>query len=222
MSSITDWLSGLSGPVVYAVVGALVFAEDALFFGFVIPGETAAVLGGFLANQGKVSIGWLVLVVVGAAVLGDSTGFEIGRRIGPKILDTRPMRRHADRIGQAQDLIRRRGPAAVFFGRFVAFFRAMMPALAGTSRMPYPRFLLFNALGGLIWGAGFTLLGYFAGAAYTQVEGAVGRALALLIAAFVVITLVVWRLRRRRSEARTPPRDDRDGQGDRDDRKKKP
>ncbi|GAA2747317.1 DedA family protein [Kitasatospora cinereorecta] len=205
MHAITDWLSGLSGPVVYAVVAALVFVEDALFLGFVVPGETAVVLGGFLAHQGRVSLGLMLLVVVLAAVLGDSVGYEVGHRAGPAILDSRPMRRHRERIAGAQDLIRRRGPAAVFFGRFVAFFRAMMPALAGMSHMPYRRFLLFNALGGLVWGVGFTLLGYFAGAAYSRVEGLVGRALAIALAVLVVAALVVWHLRRRRSESDPPP-----------------
>ncbi|MGK4585676.1 DedA family protein [Kitasatospora sp. HPMI-4] len=210
MHSITDWLRGLSGPVVYAVVAAVVFAEDALFFGFVLPGETAAVLGGVLAHQGRVSIGWLILTVVGAAVVGDSVGYEIGRRIGPGILDSRPLRRHRRRLAEAQDLIRRRGPVAVFAGRFIAFFRATMPALAGVSRMPYPRFLLFNALGGMTWGTGFPLLGYFAGSAYSRVEGIVGRTTAILLAALVVVALTVWQLRRRRSGRRSRPRDDHD------------
>ncbi|WP_043909255.1 DedA family protein [Kitasatospora griseola] len=202
MHAVTDWLRGLSGPVVYAVVGALVFAEDALFFGFVLPGETAAVLGGLLAHQGKVSLGWMVLVVVSAAVIGDSTGYEVGRRLGPAVLRTRTLRKHADRVEGAQDLIRRRGPVAVLLGRFVAFFRALMPALAGVSRMPYPRFLLFNAIGGVLWGIGFTLLGYFAGSAYSRVEGTVGRSLAIAVAAVVVVALVVWRVRAHRRESR--------------------
>ncbi|MEU6894870.1 DedA family protein [Streptomyces sp. NPDC046557] len=197
MHTITDWLGGLSGPVVYAVVGALVFAEDALFFGFVLPGETAVVLGGVLASQGKVSVWWLALVVVFAAITGDSVGYEIGRHFGPRILDTRPLRRHQARVGKARELIRNRGAAAVFLGRFIAFFRAMMPALAGTSRMPYRRFLLFNVLGGLTWGIGFTALGYFAGTAYTRVESLIGRAIALLLAALVAVALIVWHIRRR-------------------------
>ncbi|WP_395297836.1 DedA family protein [Kitasatospora hibisci] len=207
MHSITDWLRGLSGPVVYAVVGGMVFTEDALFFSFFIPGETAAVLGGLLAHQGRASLGWMALVVVCAAVLGDSAGYEIGRHLGPAILRTRPLRRHAGKVGTAQDLIRRRGPAAVFVGRFVAFFRPLVPSLAGVSRMPYRRFLLYNVLGGVAWGVGFTLLGYFAGAAYSRVEGAVGRAAAIAVAGTVVVALVVRYLRRRRSRGRGPSDD---------------
>jgi membrane protein DedA with SNARE-associated domain len=198
MDSITDWLSRSSGAAVYAVVAALVFCEDALFFGFVLPGETAAVLGGVIANQGRVSVYWLTAVVVLAAIAGDSVGYEVGRRFGPRILETRTLRAHHERIDQARDFIRRRGPVAVFLGRFIAFFRAMMPALAGISRMPYPTFLLFNALGGLIWGVGFTLLGYFAGSAYKQVERTAGTAVALVVAGVVVAALVVWQIRRHR------------------------
>lgn len=201
MNSVTDWLSHASGPAVYAVVAALVFCEDALFFGFVLPGETAVVLGGVVASEGHVSVSWLCAAVVVAAVLGDSVGYEVGRRLGPRVLDTRPLRGHRERIGRAQDLIRRRGPAAVFLGRFIAFFRAMMPALAGISRMPYRVFLAFNAAGGLVWGVGFTLLGYFAGAAYKKVERTAGTAVAVVVAVVVVAALVVWHVRHRRREA---------------------
>jgi membrane protein DedA with SNARE-associated domain len=200
MHSITDWLSRSSGPAVYAVVAALVFCEDALFFGFVLPGETAAVLGGVVAGQGRVSVYWMAVVVVLAAVAGDSVGYEIGRRYGTRILDTRALRGHRDRIDRAEELIRRRGPAAVFLGRFIAFFRALMPALAGISRMRYRTFLLFNALGGLIWGVGFTLLGYFAGSAYQKVEKTAGTAVAVTVAVVVVAAVVVWHVRRRRRE----------------------
>ncbi|MFJ9773207.1 DedA family protein [Kitasatospora sp. NPDC101157] len=202
MHTITDWLRGLSGPVVYAAVGGMVFTEDALFFSFFIPGETAAVLGGFLAHQGEVSLGWMVLVVVCAAILGDSAGYELGRHLGPPILRTRPLRRHTGQVDSVQDLIRRRGPAAVFIGRFIAFVRPLVPSLAGVSRMPYRRFLFYNALGGIAWGVGFTLLGYFAGAAYTRVEGTVGRVTAIAIAAIVALALLVWFLRRPHSRGR--------------------
>jgi membrane protein DedA with SNARE-associated domain len=210
LSSITSWLGGLSGWIVYAVVAALVFCEDALFVGFVLPGETAVVIGGVLASQHKVSVYWLALVVVLAAIVGDSVGYEIGRHFGPPILTTRPLRAHQERIEKARDLIRRRGPAAVFFGRFIAFFRAMMPALAGISHMPYRTFLPFNAAGGLVWGVGFTLLGYFAGTAYTRVEHLVGQVIAVLLAAAALAALLIWHLRRR---ARTQAPSDKDHPG---------
>src|SRR6476659_9285811 len=107
MHSITDWLANSSGAAVYAIVAALVFCEDALFFGFVLPGETAVVLGGVVAGQGRVSVYWLAAAVVLAAGAGDSVGYEGGRRFGPRILHTRAVRGHQERIEHAEAFIRR-------------------------------------------------------------------------------------------------------------------
>jgi membrane-associated protein len=198
---ITDALLGLHGPVIYAVVAALVFAEAALFFGFVFPGETAIVVGGVLASQHRVSLPILLIVIVVSAVVGDSVGYEIGRRFGDRLLETRLLRKHRDRLGSAQDLLRRRGALAVFIGRFTAVLRAIMPALAGSARMPYGRFLIFNALGGITWGIGFTIGGYLAGTAFEQVAQWAGRALAIAVAVVALVAVAVWAIRRRRKEA---------------------
>ncbi|MEV3922798.1 DedA family protein [Actinomadura coerulea] len=160
-----------------------------------LPGETAVVLGGALAAQQKVSVVWLAVIVVLAAIAGDFVGYQIGRHVGQPILDGRPLRRHRDRVDGARGLIRRRGGVAVFAGRFVAFFRAIMPALAGASGMPSRVFLVYNAAGGLVWGVGFTLLGYFAGHAYAGVEHVAGRVTATVIVGVVVLAVVIWRLR---------------------------
>ncbi|WP_198348124.1 DedA family protein [Plantactinospora sp. KBS50] len=155
MSGLLDRLLALPGSLVYALVAALVFAEDALFVGFVVPGETAAMLGGVAAALGHVSLTTVVVLVVLAAVLGDSVGYEIGHHLGPRLTQTRVLRRHTERLDRARGLLAARGGRAVFLGRFVAFFRAVMPALAGAAHMPYRRFLLWNAAGGLVWGSGW-------------------------------------------------------------------
>ena len=197
MQAITDWLLHLSGPLVYLVVAALVFTEDALFFGFVLPGETAVVIGGVIASaHNGVNLPALMAVVVLAAVIGDSVGYEVGRRFGPALLSTRLAVRYQDRIERSRTFMREKGPAAVFLGRFVALFRAMVPALAGLSQLPYRRFLLFNAAGGLIWGVGYTLLGYLAGAAYAKTAHTVGTVAAAVVGGIVVIALCVWLWRR--------------------------
>lgn len=201
MGHITDTLLDLHGPVIYIVVGALVFAEAALFFGFVFPGETAIVVAGVLASQHRVSLPILLIVIALCAIVGDSVGYEIGRKFGDRLLGTRALRQHRDKLGKAQDLLRRRGATAVFIGRFTALLRAIMPALAGSARMPYGRFLIFNALGGVTWGVGFTLGGYLAGTAFEQVAQWAGRVLAIAVAVVAVTALFVWWLRRRRREA---------------------
>jgi membrane-associated protein len=200
MQAITDWLQHLSGPLVYLVVAALVFSEDAFFFGFVLPGESAAVIGGVIASAHHgVDLPLLMAVVVLSAIVGDSVGYEVGRRFGPRLLATGFATKHQDRIERSRTFMRERGPVAVFLGRFVALFRAMVPALAGLSQLPYRRFLLFNAAGGLIWGVGYTLLGYLAGAAYKQAAETAGTAAAAVVGGVVLIVLVVWLVRRHRS-----------------------
>lgn len=200
MTGLVDRLLSVQGTLVYVFVALLVFVEDALFVGFVVPGETAAVLGGVVASRGHVSLPAITATVVAAAIVGDTVGYEVGRFAGPRILDSRLLAKRRRRLGQAQDFLRRRGGAAVFLGRFVAFFRAVMPALAGTARMPYPRFLAFNAAGGLVWGVGFTVIGYLAGNSYKTVEKTVGRGAAIAVAAVVLIALAVWRIRAHRRE----------------------
>src|SRR5438034_4348617 len=166
VSAITAELARLSGPLVYAVVAALVFGETALFLGFVVPGETAVVIGGVLASRGRASLPLLTLVVVAAAIIGPLVGYEIGRRMGGRVIGSRFLRRMSGTVEKATSALNSRSAAAVLVGRFTAVLRALMPALAGTARMPYRTFAVYNAIGGVAWGVGYCLLGYLAGSAY--------------------------------------------------------
>lgn len=205
MSQLVDDLLGVAPGVAYVLIGLLVFADAAVFVGFVLPGETAVILGGVLAATHRLALTTLLVLVVAAAIVGDTVGYEVGKHAGPRLLASRPLRRHAARLDGARDVLRRRGGVAVFLGRFTAFLRAVMPAVAGLSRMPYRRFLVWNAAGGLIWGVGVTLLGYFAGASYKRAELALGRGSAVLLAVLVVATVVVWQRRRRARDRAAAP-----------------
>lgn len=200
MTQFVDGILNVPPVLAYVVVACLVFAEDALFIGFILPGETAAVLGGVVASRGNVQLWLMMVLVVLAAVVGDSVGYEVGKHLGPRFLDLPVLRKRRRKLDEAQDFLRRRGGAAVFLGRFVAFFRAVMPALAGTARMPYLRFLAFNVAGGIVWGTGFVLLGFLAGNSYETVAKAAGRDIAVVVVLLVVIALVAWRVRKARSE----------------------
>jgi membrane protein DedA with SNARE-associated domain len=200
MSGAIHAILTVPGWAVLLVVGLVVFAEDALFVGFVLPGETAAVLGGVAAKLGHAPLWAVLLTVVLAAIIGDSVGYEVGRTLGPRVLAMRILDKRRARLDEARGLLARRGGAAVFLGRWVAFFRAVMPALAGVSRMRYPKFLVFNAAGGLVWGTVVVLVGYAAGASYATVEKTVGRGTALAVLAVALVALLVWRIRRHRDE----------------------
>ena len=206
VTRLLDSVLNLHGVVVYVVVGLLVFVEDALFVGFVVPGETAAILSGVAASRGNVSITVMCLIVVAAAILGDTVGYEIGSRYGQRLLGVSVLRRHAVRLDAARATLSRRGGPAVFLGRFIAFLRAVTPFLAGSTRMPYGRFLAYNAAGGLVWGIGAVLLGFLAGNSYGTIAQTFGRATALLLVVLVVVALVAWRRRRRRPQPTAGPR----------------
>lgn len=207
MTGVLDQLLAAGPWVVLASVGLVVFVEDALFVGFVVPGETAAILGGVAAQLGHVPLPAVLVTVVVAAVLGDSVGYEVGRHLGPGILRLRILDSRRARLDDARDFLARRGGMAVLLGRWVAFFRAVMPALAGASRMPYRTFLTFNAIGGLLWGVAVVTAGYLAGSSYARVEKAIGRDGALIAVAVVLVAVAVRKVRRHRAGSREHSRE---------------
>jgi membrane protein DedA with SNARE-associated domain len=187
------------GPAAYAVVGALAFAEAGLLVGFFIPGETAVVVGGVLAGLHQVNLVAMIVVAVLCAIAGDTVGFEVGKLAGPWLLDHRPMKGNVA-VTKTTALLDRYGGPAVFLGRFVAFARAVIPGLAGFSGLRYRTFLFFNATGGLLWGTGYTLLGYVVGASFERVLRQVGLWSAVVVVALVVAAIGVHLgLRRRRA-----------------------
>lgn len=197
MNALVNTVLHAPAVLVYGIITALVFAEDAIFIGFIIPGETAAILGGLLAAAGHASLWAMVPAVALAAIAGDTVGYEVGKRFGPRLLRTRVLRHRRPRLDSARDLLRRKGGTAVFLGRFTAFFRAVMPALAGTAGMPYKRFFVYNAAGGIVWATGAVLLGYFGGNSYKALAASFGTASTLLVAAAAVAALLIWHLRKR-------------------------
>jgi membrane-associated protein len=201
MTGPVDHLLSLNPGWVYVIVTTLVFAEDALFVGFVLPGETAAVLGGVIASRGHVQLAVVIVLVVAAAIAGDTVGYELGLHLGTRVLRARILDKRRKNLEDAQTFLRRRGASAVFLGRFVAFFRAVVPALAGTSHMSYRRFLAFNAAGGLVWGIGFVVLGYAAGDSYKTVERSVGSIAVVVVVSVVLLALVFRSVRSRRKDS---------------------
>ncbi|MHB2027312.1 MAG: DedA family protein [Acidimicrobiales bacterium] len=169
-TAITSELHHLSGGLVLGLVALLVFGEAALFFGFVLPGETSVIVGGVVASEGHLNIATLCIVVIAAAIIGDTLGYEIGRRYGHRLIELRIVQRRRIALERALEGLRHRGPLYVFLGRFTAFLRAVMPGLAGMSQLAYRRFFFANAAGAVLWGVAYSLLGYFAGHELTTIE----------------------------------------------------
>jgi membrane-associated protein len=198
VSGLTAALGHLSGWVAIVLIAALVFGETAIFLGFVLPGEAAVVFGGVLASRGQLSLPVLVGVVVVTAVTGPLVGYEIGKRMGDRLFAARTLRRVSGPLERARIALRDKGGVAVLGGRFLAIVRALMPAAAGAAEMPYRVFAIHNLIGGVIWGVGYSLLGYLAGSAYGVVERTVGAGLAIAIAVLVVGAAALWAWRRHR------------------------
>ncbi len=191
-------LLSLHGWEAYLLVGVLVAAEASVMLGFVFPGETAVILGGVVASKGNVSLTDMAIVVVACAIVGDSIGYWVGDKWGVKILRLPLLRKRQRGIESALVQLKKRGALFVFIGRFTAFFRAVIPGLAGMSKMRYRVFLPANAAGGLCWGVLFLLLGFFVGQA---IERAAGIASDVLLGV-VVLVVVVLVIRHRRREKR--------------------
>jgi membrane protein DedA with SNARE-associated domain/membrane-associated phospholipid phosphatase len=209
IGSITDWILSLSGGWALAVVFLGPALESSAFVGFIFPGEIAVILGGVLAYQGRVSLGAVIAAAVLGAITGDTVGYWVGRRWGHQILrwigHRIPFLNHRidEHLETARAYLKRRGGSAVLLGRFTAALRVMVPGLAGMADMHYSTFLLFNALGGALWGTAFVLLGYFAGAAWQTVASYASK-VGLGLLALIIIGLVLTRVLRNVREGGVP------------------
>jgi membrane protein DedA with SNARE-associated domain len=159
-------------------------------FGLPLPGETALIAFGVLASQGHYPIVTVIVVAAVAAIIGDNLGYWlIGRLGGRKLFESwGPLRRYAERfLPEAERLMAKHGGKVVFFGRFISILRFTAAWAAGIARMPWWRFLFWNAAGGICWATAVGLVAYYGGAAAADaiqrygIYAAVGIAVALLI-----------------------------------------
>ncbi|HEX4323757.1 MAG TPA: DedA family protein [Gaiellaceae bacterium] len=174
-------------PLLFAVV----MIES---FGVPLPGETALIAFGVLASRGHYSIEEVIAIAAAAAIVGDNLGYWLIGRWGGRALFERwgPLRRYADRaLPPTERLMARYGGAVVFFGRFVTVLRYTAAWVAGLAKMPWWRFLLWNALGGICWATGVGLVAYYAGNAAGDAIGRYGIYAAIVIAVAVVVAWFV-------------------------------
>jgi membrane protein DedA with SNARE-associated domain len=189
-----DAISGLGSPWAYVVVGLMALGEAAALIGLVVPGEVAMLWGGFVASRGRADLMAMMACAAIGGIIGDSIGYELGRRFGPSLEESRVggwIGR--ERWDKAEEAIRR-GPYSVLVARFVGLLRAIAPAAAGMSEMPYATFLAWNVAGGLIWAGIAVGAGYLAGDAYERM----GTWFTVVAAAIVVVAVVAYLVRRHR------------------------
>lgn len=149
----------------------ITFAESGLFFGFFLPGDSLLFTAGFLASQRFLNIWILVPMLIVAAIAGDSVGFWTGRKFGTWLLRQKDsFFFHRDHLFSAQKFYKKHGGKTLVLARFMPAVRTFAPIVAGMAQMHYPTFLTYNVVGGALWAAGMTLLGYFLGSAIPNVD----------------------------------------------------
>ncbi len=159
---IIEFISRYGANVGYIILFAIVFAESGLFFGFFLPGDSLLLTAGLLASKDLLNIWILVPLMFVAAVLGDNVGYWFGAKTGPRIFN-----RENSLLFKRKNLLAARafydkhGGKTIILARFMPFIRTFAPIVAGAVEMEYRRFFFFNLVGGVLWGIGVTLAGYF-------------------------------------------------------------
>jgi membrane protein DedA with SNARE-associated domain len=189
----------------YLIIFGAAMLECAAFAGLLVPGESVVLASGFFAHQGILELDALIAAVALGAVAGDNIGYLLGARLGREWLLKRGSRfgLRKKRLAQVEAFFQRQGPRAVFIGRFIGFARALVPFVAGASRMPYRRFVVADALGAGLWTVTFVALGYGLGASWQVAEKWISRS-GLVLGAILLLGAALFWVRRRRRRAETP------------------
>ena len=187
-------LVGRLGEWGYLIVFIGAALESAAFMGLLVPGEMLVVAAGFFAAQGLLDLKDLIVLVACGAIIGDSIGYELGRHASRDWLlrHGRWTGLRAAHFERVDAFFAHHGGKAVLIGRFVGLLRALAPFVAGASRMRYPLFLAYNALGGLAWAICFVLLGYLAGASWQVAAQWIGAASAIIGGALLLVGGLTW------------------------------
>jgi len=177
----------------HAGYGAVMLAVGIESVGIPFPGETTLIAAAaYAGSTHKLNVVFVVAAAAAGAIIGDNIGFWIGREIGLRLLLRygKYIRMTERRIKLGQYLFQRYGGAVVFFGRFVAVLRALAAFLAGTNRMSWPRFLVFNAAGGIVWSSAYGFGAYALGTQIHRLAGPVGIALGAVALVLIVCAIV--------------------------------
>jgi membrane protein DedA with SNARE-associated domain len=188
------------GPWTYAVVGVMAFLETGAFVGLVAPGETVVIAAGVIAGQGEIELIPLIGLVWFCAVLGDTTSFYIGQRLGRGFLERHGPRVKIshERLEQVEGYFDRHGGKTILIGRFIGLVRALAPFIAGASGLTYRRFLPYSVVGTGLWSTVFCVLGYIFWRSFDRVAHYAGQAIFGFGLTVGVIVGIVVAYRRRR------------------------
>jgi len=189
----------------YVVLTAIVFTETGLLIGFFLPGDSLLITAGVVAATGALDIWWLNVLLVAAAVAGDSVGYALGARIGPRLFTREKSWLFNPRhVVRTREFYARHGAKTIVIARFVPIIRTFAPVVAGVGEMPYRRFLLYNVAGGLGWVLSMTWAGYLLGNVVPNIDRHIHVVVIVVIVLSVIpIGVEIIRERRRQSAPST-------------------
>lgn len=185
----------------YVVLMAIVFTETGLFLGFFLPGDSLLITAGLVAATGALNIWWLNVLLILAAVIGDSVGYAIGWRIGPRLFTReKSLLFNPKHVERTRHFYERHGAKTIVIARFVPIIRTFAPVVAGVGQMAYRRFIVYNIAGGIGWVVSMTWAGYLLGQAIPNIGGHIHVVVAIVIVLSIIpIVVEIVRERRRRS-----------------------
>jgi len=185
----------------YLLLVGIVFTETGLLVGCFLPGDSLLVTAGLLAAAGHLNIWWINLLLMAAAIVGDSTGYAIGARLGPRIFTReKSLLFNPKHVERTQRFYEKYGPKTIVIARFVPIIRTFAPVLAGVGTMRYRRFLTYNVAGGIGWVASMTGAGYLLGHAVPNISRHIHElAIVIIVLSCVPIAVEIYRERRKTS-----------------------
>ena len=185
----------------YLILVAIVFTETGLLVGFFLPGDSLLITAGLVAAAGGLNIWWLNVLLAVAAVTGDSVGYAIGARIGPRLFTReKSLLFNPAHVERTRRFYARHGAKTIVIARFVPIIRTFAPVVAGVGTMEYRRFLVYNVAGGVGWVTGMTWAGYLLGRAIPNI-GEYVHIVVVIVIVLSVIPIVVEIVRERRRRA---------------------
>ena len=185
----------------YGVLFAIVFSETGLLIGFFLPGDSLLITAGVVAATGALNIWWLNALLIVAAVVGDSVGYAIGRRLGPRLFTReKSLLFNPAHVERTRRFYAKYGAKTIVIARFVPIVRTFAPVVAGVGQMEYRRFVFYNVAGGVGWVTSMTWAGYLLGSSIPNI----GQHLHLIVVIVIVLSVIpiaieLLRERRRRS-----------------------
>jgi undecaprenyl-diphosphatase len=197
IKQILDWVDPLFDHAGYAFIALAVMLERSIFIGLIVPGDVFLALGGIYAAKHELSLPWVIVAASVAAIIGESVGFWLGRKVGARLIKRLPLvNRLEPKLEDAKEFFKKRGGGfTVAIGRYASAIGTFVPFVAGTGDMPYRKFLLFDIPAIIVWATGIALVGYYFGRNLDTVDKILSRFGYIMLGVLVayIAARMIWK-----------------------------